>query len=60
MFLHNILLSGCNQKQMNQVLRQYLSLETKIEEYDNVLNNEHVYFLKNKSTECLLYLKKIQ
>lgn len=35
-------------------------LETKIEEYDNVLNNEHVYFLKNKSTECLLYLKKIQ
>jgi hypothetical protein len=32
MFLRNILLSGCNQKQMNQVLRQYLSLETKIEE----------------------------
>jgi hypothetical protein len=38
-------------------------LETKIEEYDNVLNNDTnnlVYFLKNKSTECVLYLKKIQ
>jgi glycine cleavage system H lipoate-binding protein len=38
-------------------------LETKIEEYDNVLNNDTdniVYFLKNKSMECVLYLKKIQ
>jgi hypothetical protein len=38
-------------------------LESKIEEYENVLNNDTnniVYFLKNKSTECVLYLKKIQ
>ena len=38
-------------------------LETKIEEYNNLLKhdtNNIIYYLKNKSTECVLYLKKIQ
>ena len=35
-------------------------LETKIEEYDNLLKDDTIYYLKNKSTECVLYLKKIQ
>jgi hypothetical protein len=38
-------------------------LETKIEEYDNMLKtdtNNIIYYLKNKSIECVHYLKKIQ
>ena len=38
-------------------------LETKIEEYEHLLRmdtNHFIFYLKNKTTECINYLKKIQ
>ena len=38
-------------------------LETKIEEYECVLKTDTdniIFYLKNKTTECIHYLKKIQ
>jgi len=38
-------------------------LETKKEEYENTLQSDTdniIFYLKNKTTECIHYLKKIQ